>query len=229
MSSSITERIYFYDLETTALEINKACILECYIQNWDGTRKKHWYIYPSDHRPITNSHIHNITLEKLEREGAVNIEQFVNEFTYFLNNREENNRMVNIVNNEDMNPFVPINKIYLIAHNNNRYDKLVLIEEFRRLGRQLPEQWNFRDSLVHFRRLYPNIGYGKYKLSLLYERFQEECESSSDLIEWRKINTTNQLHSATYDTILMVCLYKRKIYERYQNIDQFIYFFENTL
>jgi DNA polymerase III epsilon subunit-like protein len=218
--TSIFNRIYFYDLETTALEIHKACILECFIRNWDGTRNKHWYIYPSNNKPITNSHIHQITEQKLLENNAVTIDQFITEMIDFLkvDNDLNNNSLLTQIND---NPFVPLNKLYLIAHNNNRYDKLVLFEEFSRRHRGIPLHWNFRDSLVHFRRLYPNLGLGKYKLSELYNRFREDCEELQ--------NISGQLHSASYDTVVMCELYKKKIFEYFSIISQFEYFFENTL
>ena len=214
----IKESILFYDLETTALEISKACILECYITNWSGSVNKHWYVYPSDQRPIENSHIHHITDEVLREKNAVTVDVFMTEFCEFVDNYRAN-LPINMNRSDD----IP-QTVYLVAHNNNRYDKLVLAEEFKRKGREheISRYWSHRDSLVHFRRCYPNLGYGKYRLGELYNRFR-------DSIPNLQITGENQLHSAVVDTEILRQLYIEKIANQFKKDSQFQYFFVKTL
>jgi DNA polymerase III epsilon subunit-like protein len=116
-----------------------------------------------------------------------------------------------------------LNQIYLISHNNNRYDKLVLTEEFKRARIEIPNQWIFRDSLVHFRRIYPNLGYGKYKLSELYKTFETECQEEVH-------NCINQeeivFHGAKIDTNILAVLYKTKIAGNFREIANFYSFLQ---
>lgn len=208
----IQNSILFYDLETTALEISNACILECYITNWSGTQSRHWYIYPSDQKPITNANIHNITEEVLREKNAVTIDVFLTEFCEFVETFRGNIETTH----RDIIPTV-----YLVAHNNNRYDRLVLREEFKRLGREgeISKYWANRDSLVHFRRMYPNLGYGKYRLGELYN-------ANRDLVT---LPENSALHSAKTDTEILRQLYVHKIAGQLKRESEFQYFFLRTL
>jgi DNA polymerase III epsilon subunit-like protein len=205
---TIYDRIYFYDLETTELSTNRACILECFIINWTGTRYRHWYIYPSDGKKIQNSFIHRIDENVLRQRGAIQVGQFMEEMEEFLQNNSCSGTGIDTGINQE--------PIYLIAHNNNRYDKLVLQEEYRRMGRRMPENWNHKDSLVHFRELYPRLGMGKYKLGELYNTYKSELGNNIE---------EGSLHSADVDTRILRELYRTKIANRFETPEQFMEYF----
>jgi DNA polymerase III epsilon subunit-like protein len=204
--NSVYNSIFFYDLETTALNTKEASILECFVRNWTNTIQFHWYVYPSNSLPITNSHIHQITEQVLIEKNAMNTTDFLTD----LRNRLEEERRK-----------IENNVIYFIAHNNNRYDKLVLEEEFKRARMNIPEEWIFRDSLVHFRRMYPNLGYGKYKLAELFKLFENDCKTElEECLQGEQII----FHGAKIDTHIMAVLYKRKIAGNFREVSNFYSF-----
>lgn len=45
---------------------------------------------------------------------------------------------------------------FLVAHNGMRFDIVVLREELRRFGMELPKHWHYVDSLRIARELHPN-------------------------------------------------------------------------
>ena len=84
---------------------------------------------------------------------------------------------------------------YLIAHNNDNYDKLVLNEHFKREGVQMSSfNWKFIDTLLFAKKLYPHI----YKFSL------------SKLLTTLQIDV-REAHRAENDTLMVRDLYKRLV------------------
>jgi len=137
----------YYDLETTTLEIENVKILEICAYN-ENSLLFHYYINPNEE--IKNSNIHGITNKKLENIGCFEIKYVLELFVNFINSFE--------------NPV-------LIAHNNFRYDQLVLEKEFKNSGITIPSNWKFFDSLPIAQFTVKKLPYGKHKLNDLYQHF----------------------------------------------------------
>lgn len=65
------------------------------------------------------------------------------------------------------------NDLTLVAHNNNYFDKLVLLKEMKRHNITFPCNVTFFDTLPVFRRFFPGLKCG-YSLSALYKHFYGE-------------------------------------------------------
>lgn len=150
MQSFDTYNIVFFDLETTALDVYQAYILELAALLPNGTTLFHSYIqFPGN---ITNSHIHGITQDVLNSNQARQLESVLIDFENWVTTRFPNHQT----------------DIHLMAHNCIGYDKLVLELNYKRIGRQMPGNWHFIDSLPQIRQL---IRMPSYKLSAIYQAF----------------------------------------------------------
>lgn len=101
---------------------------------------------------------------------------------------------------------------YLIAHNNDGYDKLVLKEHFKRCRISM-KTLNIKhiDTLLFAKKMYPQIK--KFSLVKLCENFNIELEKA---------------HRAKSDTIMLTKLYKKMVYDFCQiNSMDYIYVFNN--
>ena len=126
--------IFYYDLETTSLDIENAKILQIAILDGNGVYKLNKYVNPGNDVIITNSDIHSINREVLKMNSAKGFTDVFDEIYEYLSGIRED--------------------IYLIAHNNFRYDKRVLERECERNNRKIPNNWLFGDtipllSLIH--------------------------------------------------------------------------------
>lgn len=77
-------------------------------------------------------------------------------------------------------------KSALIAHNNDAFDKLFLESHFKRIEREIPEEWVFIDTLKWSRRYRPDLP--RHALQFLREAFGFEA---------------NQAHRALDDVIIL--------------------------
>jgi len=144
----------FFDLETTALDIFEARILEiaaCYPQ---GDQFFHEYVkYPLK---ITNSNIHGITQEVLAKNNAQLLVTVLTKFVKWVEMKFDSSG----------------GNIYLVAYNNLGYDKPVLEMNFKRVGMKIPENWYFMDPYPQIKELYPtNDKLKNLKLTTLYKYF----------------------------------------------------------
>ena len=142
--------IFYYDLETTGLEIETARILQIAILDESGKYNIDRYVNPGINILITNSNIHNINHEILKKENAKDFGETFMDILEFLNR---------IAKNEN---------IILVSHNNFRYDKRILERECERFNKEIPENWLFGDTIVLYREYYPNLRNG-YSLGVLYK------------------------------------------------------------
>ena len=60
--------------------------------------------------------------------------------------------------------------VILVAHNNDKFDKRFLEEEYKRLGQTIPSNWQFIDTLTWTKHKYP--GLKEYKLKSLATHFE---------------------------------------------------------
>ena len=84
---------------------------------------------------------------------------------------------------------------YLIAHNNNGYDKLMLTTHFKNIGVDIKHfTWKFLDTLLIAKKLYPQLK--KYNLKSLCQHFDLELLDA---------------HRAEADTIMVQNLFYRML------------------
>jgi len=142
----------FFDLETTSLNVYDAHILEIGALYPNGTTTFHAYVrYPG---LIDNSHIHGITQESLTINNARQLNEVLNDFETWIKAR-----------------FSDQTTVYLVAHNCIGYDKQILEVSYKRIGRTMPSNWHFLDTLPQIKRLFRMP---KYKLGAIYETFFRE-------------------------------------------------------
>jgi DNA polymerase III alpha subunit (gram-positive type) len=159
--------LIIYDLETTGLDtrtsniLEIACIVHIVNKNSDAicTTKKEdsintcqinefkRYIMPSNITTIDNSDIHNITIEKIKENNGKSTKETLNEFVNWMDKFKS--------------------PIILIAHNNYRYDKLILETEFKSNNVTFPQYCTFADSLAICKKCITDIS--NYKLGTIYE------------------------------------------------------------
>ena len=144
--------IFYYDLETTSLDIENARILQIAILDGNGVYKLNKYVNPGNDVIITNSDIHSITREVLKMNSAKGFTDVFDEIYEYLSGIRED--------------------IYLIAHNNFRYDKRVLERECERNNRKIPNNWLFGDTIPLYKEFFPNKKRG-YSLGVLYKDITE--------------------------------------------------------
>lgn len=150
-----SDKVLYYDLETTGLDINIINILQLCILNTDGTLYKNIYIYPPDNNygPIE---IHNITEQKIQANNGIQLEQLKDELNELLNTKQN---------------------IYWVAYNNFCFDQLVLEIYLKKNNINIPSTWYFVDLYPPIVKLYPNLKYnGGYKLSNVYKNICENIE-----------------------------------------------------
>ena len=144
--------LVFFDLETTALSVYDANILEIGALYPNGITSFHSYVQYFG--SIDNSHIHNITQETLNTNQARPLVTVLTDFETWIRER-----------------FNDQTDVYLMAHNGIGYDKPVLELAYKRLGRPMPGNWHFADSLPQIKRLFRMPS---YKLGAIYQHFFNE-------------------------------------------------------
>ena len=154
-------RAIFYDTETTGLRAEKDFIVE--IAAFDPVKNDHFvsFINPGVPIPPETSAIHHITDEMVENAPDFSVvgQQFVD--------------------------FCGPDAL-LIAHNNDRFDKLFLNAEFKRNSLVVPSTWRYLDTLMWARRYRPDLP--KHGLQVLREHFEIP---------------SNQAHRALDDVIVL--------------------------
>lgn len=173
--------IVYYDLETTGLNQFHDRITEfSFIKEAETTErnlpKLQSLINPGIPIPPFVQKLTNITNELVQDKPIFN--QTIPTIMEFMNN--------------------PTGQIvYLIAHNNDNFDRLVLNEHFKREGVQMSNfNWKFIDTLLFAKKLYPKI----YRFSL------------AKLLTYLQIDL-REAHRAENDTFMVRDLYKRLVKE----------------
>lgn len=124
---TVQSAYYYYDLETTGLDVRTERIIEISIQNGDRTLTS---LINTKHRISPDAQkVHGITTEMLKDQPT--FEEFIPKLCSFITQPVD----------------VPV---FLIAHNGNRFDHPLLLNEFCRAGHPLPTNIMFADSLVAF-------------------------------------------------------------------------------
>lgn len=178
------DRICCFDTETTALDTSKAKIIEISLRDISGNNVLTKLVDPME--TIENAHIHHITNELIAE-----------------NNGETFNNIVPKIENWVEQVYGNDKIVYMLAHNNIYYDKMVLESEYARHGLKMPSNWLFIDSYQQIREIFPKLGRGNYKLTSLYnECAQEPLENA---------------HRAEADTYALSVVYKDMILKRYEH------------
>ena len=185
--------VIFYDLETTGLnqfhdKITEMCFYK--YQSVDLFTK-----YSELVNPEVKFHILLKNLTGISNEMVLNKPNF---------SQQSQNLLQFISNNHEAN--------YLVAHNNDGFDKIVLKEHFKRAGFEV-KNLNIKhiDTLLFAKKMYPQIR--KFSLTKLCEQFNIPLESA---------------HRAESDTIMLTKLYKKMVEDfAIQNFMEFEYVFNN--
>lgn len=183
-SETFPVNICCYDTETTALNTSKAKIIELALQDISGNNKFTELVDPLE--TIENSHIHHITNELIAENNGETFDNIAPKIEDWVEKVYGNDRIV-----------------YMLAHNNIFYDKMVLESEYARHGLKIPSNWLFIDSYQQIREIFPKLGRGNYKLSSLYEK----C------VQKPIVNA----HRAEADTEALSVVYDEMILKRYKN------------
>ena len=168
--------VIFYDLETTGLnqfhdKITEMCFHK--YQSVDLFTKYSELVNPE----VKISHfITNLT--GISNEMVSNKPNFT---------QQSQNLLQFISNEQEIN--------YLVAHNNDGFDKIVLKEHFKRAGFEV-KNLNIKhiDTLLFAKKMYPQIR--KFSLTKLCEQFNIPLETA---------------HRAESDTIMLTKLYKKMV------------------
>ena len=81
--------IFYYDLETTSLDIENARILQIAILDGNGVYKLNKYVNPGNDVIITNSDIHSINREVLKMNSAKGFTDVFDEIYEYLSGIRE--------------------------------------------------------------------------------------------------------------------------------------------
>ena len=185
------KNICYFDTETTALDTSKAKIIEISLRNVDGTSSLTKFVNPEE--KIENSFIHGITNDIIEQNGGKTFKDIVPEIETWVKG------------------VYGSQSVYMLAHNNIYYDKLVLEHEYARCGFKIPNNWLFIDSYQQIREIYPSLGRGKYKLTALYEA----CSAKP----------LENAHRAEADTNALATVYSKMVFDRFKH--NYFYWLKN--
>ena len=181
---TLFNNICCFDTETTALQTDKAKIIEISLRDIEGNNKFTKLVDPLE--TIENSHIHHITNELIAEKNGETFDNIIPMMEEWINNVYGDDKIV-----------------YMLAHNNIYYDKMVLESEYYRHNSKIPSNWVFIDSYQQIREILPKLGRGNYKLSSLYEK----C------VQKPIVNA----HRAEADTEALSVVYDEMILKRYKN------------
>lgn len=137
------KRAIFYDCETTGVRSEADRIIELAAYAPDGESSFSYLINPGIPIPKEATAIHQITDEMVA--DAPEFAKIAEEFVAFCGENA-----------------------ILVAHNNERFDRLFLAEEFRRSKIDLPE-WGYFDTLLWARRYRPDLP--RHSLQFLREMY----------------------------------------------------------
>jgi len=123
--------LIYYDIETTGLE-NESRIIEIAAYREDTNTYFHELINPGCPIPPESTKIHKITDKDVK--NALNISQVLQEFNEFCKHKD----------------------MILVAHNNDKFDKIILQHEYNRSNIEMP-MFQYMDTLKIARTLEPNL------------------------------------------------------------------------
>ena len=177
-------RICCFDTETTALDTSKAKVIEISLRDINGNNVLTKLVDPME--TIENAHIHHITNELIAENNGETFDNIIPEMESWVNQIFGKDKIV-----------------YMLAHNNIYYDKMVLESEYARHGLKMPSNWLFIDSYQQIREILPKLGRGYYKLTSLYNECAKEPLENA--------------HRAEADTYALSVVYKEMILNKYQH------------
>ena len=168
----------FYDLETTGLnqfhdKITEMCFHKYYSES--EYTELNELVNPEVKISYFITNLTGISNEMVS--GKPTFQSYSNNLVSFLSNQHQTS--------------------YLVAHNNDGFDKLVLKEHFKRASVNV-KTLNIKhiDTLLFAKKMYPEIK--KFSLVKLCEHFNIELEKA---------------HRAKSDTIMLTKLYKKMVYD----------------
>lgn len=146
----MSQRIIYYDTETTGLKPEKDRIIEIAAYDPALNRTYQSFINPGCPIPAEATAIHHITNEMVA--SAPDFSLIATEFIEFCSG-----------------------EVILVAHNNDTFDIHFLRHEFSRCGLAMPE-WKFMDSLKWARRYRPDLP--RHTLQFLREIYKIEANNA---------------------------------------------------
>ena len=187
-------KIIIYDLETTGVHPINDKIIQLSAIDYNSGKEFDRYINPNTENKA--EHINNISQNLLD-----NSDVFDTVFDDFLQFSSSN--------------------AYLIAHNNHNFDKLFLKFELKKIGKKLPINWKFIDSLKISRTIYPsfeehNIGFLSNVLKITKKATHNAIDDVRCLLEIFK--TFEQSFSFEDLVIFSNCFIQKMMYfGKYKN------------
>lgn len=186
----------FYDFEATLVNPVSAHALELAACVSPEVVFHRYIKCPADIK-ITNSDIHGITEEVLKEKKARSAKTVLNSFVEWVDEITHGNI------------------VYMVAHNNFRYDQILLEVEFKRVNIDIPKNWRFADTYSLANHLYLHYTEKKgirMSLSALYQ------------LEFNKL--LDNAHNALVDAKALYDIYHSWV-NKFQHIFDFPKYFEN--
>jgi DNA polymerase III epsilon subunit-like protein len=165
-----------YDFETNGINAMKCGIMQMAIMDLEGRVIMNRYMFPYDNK-IDAVEIHGIDENKLKEKNAKPSFETMEE-------------MIQMIEHEYRDE--PID---WIAYNNFGYDQIVMEAELKRMGKVVPDNWNFIDLFPCMKEVFPDIQ-PNYKLKTVYEYMFGK-------------GTDIQYHCALADTSCLVKMYNK--------------------
>lgn len=174
-----------FDLETTGLHRIYHRIIEIALVDINGGERSTFYSLVNPGRPVTNSHIHGITTNMVNRPGVPRMQGMIPKLLQFVKSREKARGYV-----------------VLVAHNARRFDVPFLENEFKRCSTPIPSNWLFLDTLPLARQAMKTTGSqvsGRISLQALREHYgvqlvgsahsaMSDVRSLSEVLQWIAID-----------------------------------------
>lgn len=178
--------LIFYDLETTGLNQFHDKITElCFIKQSHPDFK--------DEKFVTLINPEKAIPEIVTKITGIDQSMVANKLTF----NQINEQLIHFINS------VNAEISFLIAHNNDNYDKLMLTSHFKNAGVDIKKyNWVFLDTLLIAKKLYPQ--FKKYNLKSLCEQLGVSTLSA---------------HRAEADTIMLKNLYYRMLLDLEKEMD----------
>ena len=157
-ASSEFPTVIIFDLETTGLSKEKARIVEIAAQTFGSS--------PSSFTTLVNPGRFNIPAAVTELTGITNSMVSAADIPSFAMAAEQLEAFVDRA--REARPGAPV---LLVAHNARQFDAAFLQHEYRRLGRELPTNWRFCDTLPLARAMLRPTGITKFNLDFLRQYY----------------------------------------------------------
>lgn len=168
LSSLVT--VIVFDIETTGFSRENDRTIEIALRDLQGGPNSTFQTLVNPQRDVTNSAIHGITTQMVNKPGIPRMEDLVPILFHYVQSREK-----------------PGGYVLWVAHNARVFDVPFIINELRRCSRQIPPNWLFVDTLPLARELMKS---GGTKLS---------ATSLVALREFYKIEVEGTAHRAMVD------------------------------